>query len=88
MSRWAAQRHQYLGNSVDIAGGCFAAHRDTRPLLQGQRKAGKSAISLQCIRPLWRIVAMLPVAHPLYSMLQTQLARSLLKAARVYTTTG
>ena len=88
MSRWAAKRPQCLGNSADIAGGGFAAQRDTRPLLQGQRKAGKSAISLQCIRPLWRIVAILPVARPLYSLLQTQLARSLLKAARVYTTTG
>gem|GEM_PF-5495730 len=31
---------------------------------------------------------MLPIARPLNSLLQTQLARSLLKAARVYTTTG
>ncbi len=49
---------------------------------------GNPPLPLLHSNALWRIVAIYPVARPLYSLLQTQLARSLLKAARVYTTTG
>ncbi|GLO46605.1 hypothetical protein PPUN109347_31680 [Pseudomonas putida] len=49
---------------------------------------GKPATFTASSYALWRIVATLPVASPPYSLLETQLARSLLKAARVYTTTG